>query len=125
MLEWCLALGVRCLSVYAFSTENFKRTSVEIDTLFSLAEEKLDQMAKSPVIVKHRVRVQVLGELKLLPPGLQRAAANAMSATWHHDGPVLNVCVAYTGREDIAQAVGVMGAGRALHYSPTFLFSST
>jgi len=45
----------------------------------------------------------VLGELELLPPGLQRAAAGVMAATWHHNGPVLNVCFAYTGRGDIAQ----------------------
>jgi len=113
VLEWCLALGVRCLSVYAFSTDNFKRSQTEVQVLFALAEEKLDQLAVSPVIAKHRVRVQVLGELRLLPPGLQRAAAGAMTATWHHDGPVLNVCFAYTGREDIAQAVGAMGAGVA------------
>jgi len=63
----CPGPAARCLSVYAFSTENFKRTAEEIDTLFTLAEAKLDQMAGSPVIRRHRVRVQVLGELGLLP----------------------------------------------------------
>jgi undecaprenyl diphosphate synthase len=116
VLEWCLVLGVRCLSVYAFSTDNFKRSQPEIDVLFALAEEKLDHLATSPVIAKHCVRVQVLGELRLLPPGLQRAAGHAMAATWHHDGPVLNVCFAYTGREDIAQAVGALGAGVAARH---------
>jgi len=40
VLEWCLALGVRCLSVYAFSTENFKRTAAEVQVLFTLAEAR-------------------------------------------------------------------------------------
>ena len=113
VLEWCLGLGVECLSVYAFSTENFKRTQTEIDTLFALAEEKLEALATSEVIKTRRVRVQVLGELHTLPPGVQQAAARATAATWHHGGPVLNVCFAYTGREDIAQAVGALGAGVA------------
>ena len=40
-------------------------------------------------------------------------AARIMRATWHHDGPVLSICFAYTGREDIAQAIGVVGTGVA------------
>ena len=111
VLEWCLALGVRCLSVYAFSTDNFKRSEAEIATLMDLAERRLDELADSDAIRARRVRVQVLGELHTLPPGVRRAAARATSATWHHDGPVLNVCFAYTGREDIAQAVATAGEG--------------
>jgi len=71
VLEWCLALGVRCLSVYAFSTENFKRTAAEVEVLFTLAEARLDEMAASPVIRQHRVRVQVLGrDFQLFPSTL-------------------------------------------------------
>ena len=112
VLEWSLALGVECLSVYAFSTDNFKRSETEVDVLFQLAERRLDEMATSPVIHDRRVRVQVLGEMHMLPPGLRRAAANAMAATAAHNcGPVLNVCFAYTGREDACRAVSAMARG--------------
>ena len=112
VLEWSLALGVECLSVYAFSTDNFKRSETEVDVLFQLAERRLDEMATSPVIHDRRVRVQVLGELHMLPPGLRRAAANVMAATAAHNcGPVLNVCFAYTGREDACRAVSAMARG--------------
>ena len=57
VLEWSLALGVECLSVYAFSTDNFKRSKTEVDVLFELAERRLDEMATSPVIHDRRVRV--------------------------------------------------------------------
>ena len=50
VLEWCLALGVRCLSVYAFSTDNFKRSEAEIATLMDLAERRLDELAESDAI---------------------------------------------------------------------------
>ena len=75
VLEWSLALGVECLSVYAFSTDNFKRSKTEVDVLFELAERRLDEMATSPVIHDRRVRVQVLGELHTLPVNVRRAAA--------------------------------------------------
>ena len=112
VLEWSLALGVECLSVYAFSTDNFKRSETEVDVLFQLAERRLDEMATSRVIHDRNVRVQVLGELHMLPPGVRRAAARVMAATAaHSDGPVLNVCFAYTGREDVCLAVGAMARG--------------
>ena len=58
VLEWCLALGVRCLSVYAFSTDNFQRSDAEVTLLFELAERRLDEMATSDHQDAH-VRVQV------------------------------------------------------------------
>ena len=112
VLQWSLALGVECLSVYAFSTDNFKRSSAEVDVLFELAERKLDEMASSHVIHSHNVRIQVLGELHMLPEGTRRAAFNAMRVTKAYvNGQVLNVCFAYTGREDLCAAVCAMGSG--------------
>ena len=113
VLQWSLALGVECLSVYAFSTDNFKRSSAEVDVLFELAERKLDEMASSRVIHSHNVRIQVLGELHMLPEGTRRAAFNAMATSRRQyvNGPVLNVCFAYTGREDLCAAVCAMGSG--------------
>jgi len=43
-LEWCLELGVECVSVYAFSIDNYKRSSVEVELLMGLAEQKLGTM---------------------------------------------------------------------------------
>ena len=116
VLEWCLALGVEALSVYAFSTDNLKRDEEEVAGLFALAERRLLELAASDVIREKRVRVRVLGEVfsenkaNAIPAGLRAAAARVTASTWHHEGPVLNVCFAYTGREDIAQAVGALGA---------------
>ena len=122
VLEWCLALGVEALSVYAFSTDNLKRDEEEVAGLFALAERRLLELAASGVIREKRVRVRVLGEVfsennanaanakNAIPAGLRAAAARVTASTWHHEGPVLNVCFAYTGREDIAQAVGALGA---------------
>lgn len=116
VLEWCLALGVEALSVYAFSTDNLKRDAEEKAGLFALAEARLLEMAASDVIREKKVRVRVVGdvfrEANQIPESLRVAAAKVTAMTWHHSGPVLNVCFAYTGREDIAQAVGALGAAR-------------
>jgi ditrans,polycis-polyprenyl diphosphate synthase len=113
VLEWCLALDVEQLSVYAFSTENLKRDHEEVAGLFSLAEARLDELARSQLIREKQVRVRVLGDLSRgnVPESLRIAAARVTTATWYHSGPVLNVCFAYTGREDIAQAIGSIGVG--------------
>ena len=114
VLEWCLALGVEALSVYAFSTDNLKRDDEEVAGLFALAERRLLELAASETIEEKQVRVRVLGDLfrpeNAIPNSLRSAAARVTASTWHHEGPVLNVCFAYTGREDIAQAVGALGA---------------
>mmetsp|Transcript_7703 Transcript_7703/g.32740 ORF Transcript_7703/g.32740 Transcript_7703/m.32740 type:complete len:490 (-) Transcript_7703:50-1519(-) len=116
VLEWCLALGVEVLSVYAFSTDNLKRDEEEKAGLFALAEARLLEIAASDVIREKKVRVRVVGdvfrEANEIPESLRVAAAKVTAMTWHHSGPVLNVCFAYTGREDIAQAVGALGAAK-------------
>ena len=116
VLEWCLALGVEALSVYAFSTDNLKRDAEEKAGLFALAEARLLEIAASDVIREKKVRVRVVGdvfrEANEIPDSLRVAAAKVTAMTWHHSGPVLNVCFAYTGREDIAQAVGALGAAK-------------
>jgi undecaprenyl diphosphate synthase len=105
-LKWCLDLGIRVVTVYAFSIENFKRPSTEVETLMRLAEEKLLELVEEQgFLQRNNVRVQVLGALELLPPHVQRAAAKAMRVSRHHDRAVLNICMAYTAREEMLTAV--------------------
>jgi ditrans,polycis-polyprenyl diphosphate synthase len=105
-LKWCLDLGVRVVTVYAFSIENFKRPSTEVDTLMKLAAERLLELVEEKgFLQRNSIRVQVLGDLELLPPHVQRAAAEAMRITRHHDRAVLNICMAYTAREEMLTAV--------------------
>lgn len=96
-LEWCLQLGVKCVSVYAFSIDNYKRTAEEVTTLMKLAEEKLAAMLEEQdVLHRHSVQVRVIGDLTLAPVSVQRAAERIMSATWLNKGAILNICFSYT-----------------------------
>uniref|UniRef100_A0A7S4JC90 Alkyl transferase n=1 Tax=Guillardia theta TaxID=55529 RepID=A0A7S4JC90_GUITH len=59
-LKWCLDLGIKVVTVYAFSLENFKRSAVEVETIMKLAEEKLNELAEERGFLdRHGIKVQV------------------------------------------------------------------
>jgi len=104
LLEWCLDLGVKSVTLYAFSTENFQRSPQEVDEIMRIAEEKLKELLADENIHKHKVQVKVIGRLNLLPESLQRAVKEVEEATKDYDKHFLNVAVAYGGRAEIVDA---------------------
>lgn len=105
VLEWCLDVGVPCVSVYAFSLENFRRSPSEVDTLMKLFEDRLLTILQEDVVKRHGVRVRVLGDLSRLPPGVAHAARRAMQTTAHHSTCLLNICLAYTSTDEVGRAL--------------------
>ena len=74
-----------------------------------LAADRLAALLRHDALMRrHSVRVRVLGCLGLLPAHVQRAAARAMAATARHTGPVVNICLAYTGSEDMRQSAAAL-----------------
>ena len=104
LLGWCLDLGVKSVTLYAFSTENFQRSPQEVDEIMRIAEEKLKKLLTDENIHKHEVQVKVIGRLNLLPESLQRAIKDVERATRDYDKHFLNVAVAYGGRAEIVDA---------------------
>jgi ditrans,polycis-polyprenyl diphosphate synthase len=89
-----------------------QRSEGEVGALMSLAEAKLGELLdNAPALARHRARVRVLGDLGLLPPRVARAAARCAAATATHTGPRVNICLAYTGRDDLAAAAAAVAAG--------------
>ncbi|ELU38481.1 dehydrodolichyl diphosphate synthetase [Rhizoctonia solani AG-1 IA] len=106
MLEICLRLGIKCVTVYAFSIENFKRPRGEVDTLMTLAKNKLDELCShGDLLDKYQVRLNVLGKTELLPPDVLEVVHRAEAMTAKHNGAILNICMPYTSREEITSAV--------------------
>ncbi|KAH8281291.1 hypothetical protein KR018_008283 [Drosophila ironensis] len=105
-LRWCLDMGVREVTTFAFSIENFKRSPEEVEGLFNLAREKFARLLEETArLDEHGIRIRVIGNIQLLPPDLQRLLANAMLSTEHNNKLFLNVAFAYTSRDEITQAV--------------------
>lgn len=106
-LQWCLDAGVRTVTVYAFSLENYKRASVEVNEIMTLAERTFHSFTgRADFVHINRVRVRVLGDLSRITPSLRRIFTQVMADTRHYDDSLtLNVCFAYTARHDMATAV--------------------
>lgn len=105
VLDWCLELGIKVLTVYAFSTENFQRADAERELLMELFEHNFRKMAVDERVHRHRIRVRCIGDLSMLPGHVREAASLVMEATKGYDGYSFNVAVAYGGRQEIVEAV--------------------
>ena len=105
MMEWCQEMGIRVLTVYAFSTENLDRPKGELETLMDLFANAFRQVGDDPRIHGSRVRVCALGHRELLPERVRDAIAYAEERTAHYEDYRYNIAVAYGGRQEIIQAM--------------------
>ena len=94
--------GVRTVTVFAFSIENFSRSETEVDNLMKLAKKRLTQLTdNTDMCNKYGVRVKVLGDLKLLDEELQGMVRYIEAETSENHTSLLNICFPYTGRWEI------------------------
>jgi len=103
----CSRLGVRYLTVYAFSTENWKRPQEEVNILMDLLVEYLDKEIAE--LHQKNVFVNALGLLEELPDKARQALAGARELTGNNTGLTLNLCLNYGGRTEITEAVKAIG----------------
>jgi len=90
--NWCVDAGVKILTVYAFSTENWNRSKNEVDTLMSIFDTYMDQIC--PEALKKNIRVQVLvSDGRKLPAHIVRAIDDIQNTTKHCTAFTLNLCV--------------------------------
>lgn len=96
-------LGVKVLTLYAFSTENWKRPSDEVNYLMQLPVSFFDTFV--PDLIKNNVRVQVMGYTDKLPMATQKAVRDAIADTKDCDGMILNFALNYGSRAEIVTGV--------------------
>lgn len=101
-VETSARLGIRHLTLYAFSTENWKRPRLEVDTLMRLLREYLGKELET--LVRNRIRFRAMGRRDELSPGVRRDIERAERETAHHDGMILTVALNYSGRSEIVDA---------------------
>lgn len=101
--EACVELGVQYLTVYAFSTENWKRPEAEITALWALLEHFIAQ--ETPTLMKNGVRLQAIGRLHELPQSCQTALQEAIDLTARNPATTLILALNYSGRTEIIDTV--------------------
>jgi undecaprenyl diphosphate synthase len=101
-VETCARMGIRVLTLYAFSAENWKRPRTEVDTLWRLLRHYIRQ--ELPSLQKSNIRLTVIGRLEALPPVARLELDAAERATASNDGLRVNLALNYGGRNELVDA---------------------
>jgi len=104
LLDWCEKLDVKCVTLYTFSTENFRRSPQEIAEIMKIAEEKFRKLLTDERIHRDKVHVKVIGRVNLLPESLKQLIVDVEKTTEDYDNRFLNFAFAYGGRAEIVDA---------------------
>jgi undecaprenyl diphosphate synthase len=99
IIETSARLGLKVLTLYAFSTENWKRPRQEVRTLMSLLKEYLRRELKN--VHKNNIKFQAIGRIQELEPSVRAELRRAMRLTQNNSGMLLNVALNYSGRAEI------------------------
>lgn len=100
-------LGISTLTLYAFSTENWQRSEMEIRALMALLKRFLQ--SETAEMLENGIRLNVLGQMHRLPADVQKALKKSMSTTRDNTGMLLNLALSYGSRAEIVEAVGEIG----------------
>jgi undecaprenyl diphosphate synthase len=100
--EGAVASGIKYLTLYAFSTENWKRPKFEVNALMELLVMTIRK--ETPTLQKNNVQLRAIGNISELPSGCQDQLQEAMSITHNNTGMILNLALSYGGRWDILAA---------------------
>ena len=109
--EGCAELGIKYLTLYAFSTENWGRPKVEIDALMELLVNTLRKELKR--LNENNIRLKTIGDLQQLPQNCRENILDGIEATKNNSGLTLLVALSYSGRWEIVQAVKKIAADAA------------
>jgi len=105
---YCKNIGVRYLTVYAFSTENWKRSGEEVQGIMDLfnqyLHEAIDEMEQD------RIRLRILGDLSRISPELRALIERTDEISTHYEGFQANICLNYGGRDEIVRAARAFAA---------------
>ena len=103
VVEYCIDRGVKALTLYAFSVQNWGRPKDEIGTLMGLLTQFI--ALEKPHLIQKGVRVQAIGDLERLPQDAEHSMRTLVAETAENTRFTLNICLSYGGREEIVRAM--------------------
>ena len=103
IVRYANKIGLEYITVYAFSTENWKRTEEEVKALMMLLQSYLDDYSKRADT--ENIRVKILGDISALAPGMQKSIYNCMERTKDNTGVTFNIALNYGGRDELVKAI--------------------
>jgi len=103
IVRYANKIGLEHITVYAFSTENWKRAEDEVNALMMLLQNYLDEYSKRAD--SENIKVKILGDITVLSQGMQKSIINCMERTKNNTGITFNIALNYGGRDEILKAV--------------------
>ena len=103
IVRYANKIGLEYITVYAFSTENWKRTKEEVGALMLLLQNYLDDFARKADT--ENIRIKILGDISALSDGMQKSIKKCMERTENNTGTTFNIALNYGGRDEIVKAV--------------------
>ncbi|KAL7275994.1 cis-prenyltransferase [Rhizina undulata] len=106
ILEVCYKSGVKVVTIYAFSIENFKRPVAEVNALMEICKIKLMQLCQhGDLMDQYGASLRILGQRSLLRQDVRECIDEAVEMTKHNDKTILNVCFPYTSRDEMTASI--------------------
>lgn len=105
LFEWCDEIGIKELTLYSFSVENFKRKKREVNFLMGLFKKQIKKLERDKRIEKNRIRINFIGRLDLFPKDIQSSMKRVMEKTKKYNKFKINFAMGYGGRAEIVDAV--------------------
>ncbi len=102
-VDSCNELGIECLTVYAFSAENWNRAADEVSALMELMSKGITKY--EPEMVKKNIKLRLLGDIDRFEPKYRNALLGVQERLSNNDGMTLCICLSYGGRQEIVHAV--------------------
>jgi len=103
IVRYAKKIGLKYITVYAFSTENWKRAEEEVKALMTLLQNYLDEYSKKADT--ENTRIKILGDISALSKGMQKSINDCMERTKDNTGITFNIALNYGGRDEIIKAV--------------------
>ncbi|MFZ9700844.1 MAG: isoprenyl transferase [Flavobacteriales bacterium] len=107
-VEGAAEIGLKVLTLYAFSTENWNRPQREINALMNLLVDTIHQ--ETPRLIENRIQLRAMGDLSQLPSNCQRQLQKSIDDTADQSGMILNLALSYSARWEILRAVKALAA---------------
>ena len=122
VVEGCARRGVEYLTLFAFSSENWRRPADEVSVLMQLFIKALQNEVRK--LHRHGIRLRVVGDLSAFSPRIRELVSEAENLTHENDGLVLTICANYGGRWDLVRAMQALLADEQLRLDPGSLDES-
>ena len=105
LLKWCRELGIKELTLYSFSMDNFKRPEREKKAIFGLFRKNFEKLEKDDRLMKNGIKVRFIGRLQMFPKEIQEGMQRLMKKTNENERFKVNFAMAYSGKAEITDSV--------------------